>query len=133
MSWMRPFTIRFVNPVTRLFAGHAPMFGIIEYTGRKSGKEFRTPMNVFRDGSDWIFALTYGSDVQWVKNVIAAGTCHLTSRGKTYELANPRLFVDASRTVMPTPVRQFLGLLHVHEFLRMSVVPSATTLPRDLP
>ncbi len=75
---------------------------------------------MFRDGEDWIFALTYGSDVQWVKNVIAAGGCRLTTRRKTYELGSPRLFVDPSRRLMPFPVRQFLGLLRVSEFLRMT-------------
>ncbi|HEY7024183.1 MAG TPA: nitroreductase family deazaflavin-dependent oxidoreductase [Candidatus Limnocylindrales bacterium] len=119
LARMRPFTVRFVNPITRRFAAHAPMFGIIEYTGRKSGKRYRTPMNVFRQGNDWVFALTYGADVQWVKNVMASGHCLLTSRGKTYELTEPRLFVDPKRSQMPTPVRQFLGLLRVTEFLRM--------------
>ena len=121
MAWLRPYTIRFVNPITRRFAGRLPMFGLIEYTGRKSGKVYRTPMNVFRDGNDWIFALTYGPDVQWVKNVVSSGECRLTSRGRTYRLDNPRQFEDASRSVMPFPVRQFLGLLSVKDFLRMSI------------
>lgn len=123
MAWLRPFTIRFVNPITRRFAGRLPNFGIIEYTGRKSGTHYRTPMNVFRKGDDWVFALTYGPDVQWVKNVIASGECRLTSRGKTYDLTDPQLFHDPARSQMPTPVRQFLGLLRVTEFLRMKGAP----------
>jgi deazaflavin-dependent oxidoreductase (nitroreductase family) len=121
MAWLRPFTVRFINPLTRLFAGHAPMFGILEYRGRRTGARYRTPMNVFREGNTYIFALTYGSDVQWVKNVLAEGGCTLTSRGKTYRLVNPQLFDDPGRSHMPTPVRQFLGLLNVREFLRMTI------------
>jgi deazaflavin-dependent oxidoreductase (nitroreductase family) len=108
------------NRLSRNFAGWMPLFGILEYPGRTSGRIYRTPMNVFRDGDDWVFALTYGSDVQWVKNVIAAGGCRLTTRRKTIELLNPRLFVDESRKFMPFPVRQFLGLLRVSEVMRMS-------------
>jgi hypothetical protein len=37
----------------------------MKYPGRKSGRTSRTPMNVFREGEDWIFALTYGSDASW--------------------------------------------------------------------
>ena len=120
LAFIRPFTTKVFNRLSRHFAGWVPLFGILEYPGRKSGRIYRTPMNVFRDGDDWVFALTYGSDVQWVKNVIAAGGCRLTTRRRTIELVNPRLFVDESRQVMPFPVRQFLGLLRVSEFMRMS-------------
>jgi deazaflavin-dependent oxidoreductase (nitroreductase family) len=120
LAVIRPFTTHVFNRFSRHIAGWMPLFGILEYPGRKSGKTYRTPMNVFRNGDDWIFALTYGSDVQWVKNVIAAGGCRVISRRKTYGLVNPRLFVDKSRGLMPFPVRQFLGLLRVSEFMRMS-------------
>ena len=61
---MRPFTTAVVNRITRLFAGRLPGFAIVDYRGRKSGKAYRTPMDVFRDGEDYVFALTYGSEVQ---------------------------------------------------------------------
>lgn len=116
---MRPFTTAVVNRITRLFAGRLPGFAIVDYRGRKSGKAYRTPMNVFRDGEDYVFALTYGSEVQWVKNVIAAGVCDLEIGGKTVHLTDPELFVDPSRHLMPLPVRFLLRLMHVTEFLRM--------------
>ena len=80
-------------------------------------------MNVFRHGDTYVLALTYGSDVQWVKNVIAAGGCELTTRGKTMRLVEPALFVDRERRQMPQPVRAFLGLLHVTEFMRLRIAP----------
>jgi len=120
LAFIRPFTTKVFNRFSRHFAGWLPGFGIIEHTGRKSGAEYRTPMNVFRDGDDWIFALTYGSDVQWVKNIVAAGQCRLLTRRKRIELVDPRVFVDPQRRAMPFPVRQFLGLLRVSEFVRMS-------------
>jgi deazaflavin-dependent oxidoreductase (nitroreductase family) len=116
---MRPFTMRVVNPITRLVAGWLPGFGIVRNVGRTSAKSYRTPMNVFRDGNDYVFALTYGADVQWVKNVLAAGTCELETMGKVVPLRDPVVFTDASRRLMPLPVRFFLGLLRVTEFLRM--------------
>jgi deazaflavin-dependent oxidoreductase (nitroreductase family) len=120
LAFIRPFTTNVFNRFSRRFADWMPLFGIIEHVGRKSGKSYRTPMNVFRDGNDWIFALTYSSDVQWVKNVMAAGECVLISRRRRVELVNPRLIVDPKRRLMPFPVRQFLGLLRVSEFMRMT-------------
>jgi len=76
-------------------------------------------MNVFRDGDDYVFALTYGSDVQWVKNVLASGGADLEIGKRTVRLVEPELFVDPTRHLMPLPVRVFLGLARVTEFLRM--------------
>ena len=126
MQFLRPFTRRFVNPVTRVVAGWMPGFGILLYRGRKSGTEYRTPMNVFRRGDECVFALTYGPDVQWVKNIVAAGECRLVAGGRTIRLIEPRLYHDPGRTLMPPVVRQFLGLLRVSEFLRMRIEPRAT-------
>lgn len=119
ISRIRPFTMRIVNPVTRLFAGRVPGFAILRYVGRKSGKTYRTPMNVFRRGNDYVFALTYGPDVQWVKNVLAAGGCEIEVRGKTVRLTDPRVIEDRSRRLMPLPVRLFLGLIGVKDFVLM--------------
>lgn len=116
---MRPFTTRVINPITRRFAHRLPGFAIISYRGRTSGATYRTPMNVFRDGDDYIFALTYGSDVQWVKNVLAAGQADLRIGNRTIHLSNPQVFIDPSRRLMPPPVRILLGLQRVTEFLRM--------------
>jgi deazaflavin-dependent oxidoreductase (nitroreductase family) len=116
---IRPFTTRFINPITRHVAGWLPGFCILTYVGRRSGRTYHTPMNVFRRDGEYVFALTYGSDVQWVKNVQAAGWCEIRSMGRTIRLVEPRLFTDPTRHLMPLPVRLMLRLLRVTEFLRM--------------
>ena len=85
---------RYINPVTRPVATRLPSFGILTHRGRKSGRLYRTPMNVFRRGDDYFFYLTYGSDVQWVKNVLAAGSCSIEIRGGVVELVEPELVTD---------------------------------------
>ena len=119
MTFMRPFTTRFVNPLTRVFAGWLPWFGILVYKGRKSGRTYRTPMNVFRHGDDYVIALTYGSEVQWVQNVLAAGGCDIRIRGRDIRLVEPAVFVDPTRRLMPLIVRLVLRLNNVSEFMRM--------------
>lgn len=121
--FMRPFTTHVVNPFTRLFVHYLPGFAVISYRGRTSGKRYRTPMNVFRVGDMYIFALTYGSDVHWVKNVLAAGEADLQVGRRTIHLTDPELFVDRKRRLMPFVVRVGLGLMRVTEFLRMRPAP----------
>jgi deazaflavin-dependent oxidoreductase (nitroreductase family) len=121
LQFLRPFTTRFFNPISRHVAGWLPGFGILVYRGRTSGKSYRTPMNVFRRGDTYVLALTYGPDVQWVKNVLAAGGCELVTRGRTLRLGAPRLFSDPSRSRMPAPVRLLLGPMRVTEFMELQI------------
>lgn len=124
LQGFRAFTLRFVNPLTRLVAGWLPGFGLLLYRGRTSGSAYRTPMNVFSQGDEFVFALTYGADVQWVKNIVAAGECRLKTLGRELRLVEPRLYSDPARRDVPFLVRRFLGLLNVTDFLRMRIAPS---------
>src|SRR5690349_4306054 len=101
----RHFATRFVNPLTRHFAGHMPGFGVLTYRGRKSGKTYSNPVNVFRRDADYIFFLTYGSDTNWVKNVLAAGESWILTRGRQIRLIRPEIIVDPARSIFPLHVR----------------------------
>ena len=118
LQGIRPFTTRFVNPVTRLVAGWLPGFGILRYRGRRTGREYRTPMNVFRRGDRYVFALTYGPDVQWVKNVLASGELDLRTMGRDVHLVDPELYSDPELRDMPAPIRPFLRFMRVTNLLR---------------
>ena len=78
------------NRVTGPLAPWLPGFGVVEHIGRKSGQRFRTPVNVFPRAGGCAIALTYGSDSQWVRNVLAHGGCALETRGHTWQLTQPR-------------------------------------------
>ena len=117
--FIRPFATHILNPFTRHFVHRLPGFAIISHRGRKSGRIHRTPMNVFRDGDDYLFALTYSSNVHWVKNVLVAGEADLRIGDRTIHLTRPEVFVDPTRRLMPPPVRFMLGVMRVSEFLRM--------------
>jgi deazaflavin-dependent oxidoreductase (nitroreductase family) len=96
-----------------------PSFALLTYRGRKSGRTYRTPVNVFRRGNQYIFFLTYGSESEWVKNVLAAGGCQMRRLGRDIQLVDPQLIVDPNRSLVPRSVR-FVGRLgRVTEFLVM--------------
>ena len=129
LAVIRPFTTHVFNPFSRLFVRWLPGFGILAYRGRRSSRAYRTPMNAFRRGEDWIFALTYGSDVQWVKNVLASGEATLEIRRRKIRLVEPELFVDPERRLVPFGIRQILGLMRVQEFLRMRLAADGRPPP----
>ena len=119
MSFLRPFTTRVFNPFSRRFAGWLPGFGVLTYAGRKTGRRYRTPLNVFKRGNFYMFALTYGSEVNWVRNVLAAGRCEIRTRGRDVRLIEPELLVDPAGRLMPVVVRMFLRFNRVTEYLRL--------------
>ena len=122
---IRPYVNRYFNRITRPFAKRLPGFAILTHRGRSTGRTYRTPINVFRRGDDYFFFLTYGSDAQWVKNVLASGSCSIETRGRIVELVNPELVTDPDLRPAPAPVRFIEGrLAGVTQYLRMRAAPS---------
>ena len=119
---LAPLTTRVFNPMTRLLAGRLPGLGVLTHTGRTTRRRYRTPLLVLRRGDDYVVALWYGSDVHWVKNVIAAGDCELQTRGRSVRLAEPRLSADPARRILPMPLRWAGALDGLTEFLRLRAV-----------
>jgi deazaflavin-dependent oxidoreductase (nitroreductase family) len=108
------------NPVVRRFAGWAPGFCILTHVGRHSGRRYDIPLNVFEAPGGFVFALTYGPDTDWVKNVIAPGGCTIRHKRRDFTLTNPQFITtEEGMASMPAPVRVVLRLIDVTEFLRM--------------
>lgn len=104
-----------------------PGLGVVVHHGRRSGRRYQTPVNVFTAGDGYVFALTYGPDTDWVKNVLAAGGCELRTRGQTIQLGSPRLFHDERRAGIRPVERQVLRILDVADFLSLRPVGPART------
>ena len=104
-----------------------PGFGVVVHTGRRSLRQYRTPVNVFRRGDRYIIALTYGPNADWVRNVLAHGGCTFETQGRTLRLSRPHLYHDESRRPVPAPVRLVLGLVNVNDFLELTVDSEGST------
>lgn len=114
------FNRRATNQVIGRVAPWLPGFGVLTHVGRRSGRSYRTPLNVFRTPDGYVVALTYGPDADWVKNVLAAGECELTTRGRTIRLHQPRVVRDEERRAMPFVVRHILRLIDASDFLYLT-------------
>jgi deazaflavin-dependent oxidoreductase (nitroreductase family) len=115
------FNLAVTNRITGHFAGRLPGFGIVTHVGRKSGKVYRTPVNVFRMPNGFAIALTYGQQAEWVKNVLAAGGCQLETRGARYRLSSPTIVHDPTRKQFPFPVRIVLGAVGANDFMQLTI------------
>ena len=117
--WVAAFNLAVTNRITSRFAARLPGFGILTHAGRKSGKLYRTPVNVFRAPEGFLIALTYGRESEWVKNVLAAGGCELETQGVRYRLSAPTIVHDTTRRRFPPFVRLILGLIGANDFMQM--------------
>lgn len=116
---MAHFNRRVTNHLTRPLARRLPGFGVVIHTGRKSRREYRTPVNVFKAPGGYVIALTYGPDADWVKNVLAADGCDLITRSRHQRLSSPQIVHDTSQQPVPPIVRPVLRLLRVNDFMHL--------------
>jgi deazaflavin-dependent oxidoreductase (nitroreductase family) len=114
------FNKRVTNRLTGLFATRAPGFAIIDHVGRKSGRTYATPINAFRTPTGYRVALTYGPGADWTRNVLAAGTCTLHTRGRRVACRDARLGTDPANRWAPPLVRAILARVGVADYLDLT-------------
>jgi deazaflavin-dependent oxidoreductase (nitroreductase family) len=120
--FVRRFNRALLNPMLRHLAGLGP-FVELEHVGRRSGLVHRTTLMAFRDGDSVTIALTYGRDVDWLRNVRAAGGCRMHVGRELVVLGPPRALAAAvGLAKMPIGPRQLLPIMGVHEFVELRVL-----------
>ena len=113
---------RVTNPIVRLFAGRrwSPV-AIVVHRGRRSDRRHRTPVIAFRTDGGYLISLPYGTERDWVGNVVAAGSCTLERAGRRTELTTPKVLTQRQGMPLPPwPVRTGLRLLRIRSVLRLS-------------
>ena len=110
---MISFNKRILNPVMLKFAGSVSPFAVIRHVGRRSGKPYKTPLIVMPAADGFVIALTYGPEVDWYRNLRAAGRATLVWRGREYAIAQPEpLDSQTGLLAFPAPFRLILRTLN---------------------
>jgi deazaflavin-dependent oxidoreductase (nitroreductase family) len=122
-GWLARFNRRVTNPALRQVAGRLPYFGVVVHRGRTTGRVYRSPVTAFPYRDGFLIALTYGREVDWVKNVIAQGGCQLILRRRAVDFT--RLRVLSLQELQAIPFRGWiqgiLQLLRVDEVLHLQL------------
>jgi deazaflavin-dependent oxidoreductase (nitroreductase family) len=114
-----------LNPVMRHLAGLGP-FVELEHVGRRTGRVRRTTLMAFRDGDAVTIALTYGRELDWLRNVQAAGGCRMHVGRRLVVLGVPQFLApEVGSARMPIGPRQLLPVMGVQEFVELPVLSEA--------
>lgn len=70
----------------RLARGGRGPFALVRHVGRKTGRIYETPLLLAVHDGAFVAELTYGPDVAWYRNVVAAGRCTVLVHGVEYEI-----------------------------------------------
>ncbi|MGH3677483.1 MAG: nitroreductase family deazaflavin-dependent oxidoreductase [Mycobacterium sp.] len=109
---MARFNRRITNPLARALGGWVPTQGVLEHVGRKSGKRYRTPLNIFDTDDGYVILIGYGLESHWVQNVLAGGPASIHKHGKTVAVAQPRLVSKAEAEALVNPRSRLFYRMH---------------------
>ena len=82
--------------------GYAAAIG---HTGRKSGKQYSTPVGAEPTQDGFVIPLGYGPQVDWLQNVLAAGRATVSFKGETHDVIESELIDAVTALPMLSPKR----------------------------
>ncbi len=124
---VRVFNKHFTNRVLRRFAnGSRGPFAILGHVGRRSGKPYETLIWVWPTREGFVIALTYGTRVDWYRNMVAAGGGTVFWHRRRYMVGKPELIdADAALLAFPALFRLIFRTIGKREkFVQMRIVDS---------
>jgi hypothetical protein len=110
-----------LNPLMLRLAGSRYWYAsVVEHTGRRSGKRYSTPIVADLVGRDILIPLPYGTQVDWVRNVLTAGSATLIHKGEKLAADSPEL-IDSTQALplLPRNRRRTFDRVQIGHFLRM--------------
>jgi deazaflavin-dependent oxidoreductase (nitroreductase family) len=115
------------NPVmVRFFAGRSAHSALLHHVGRRSGKVYLTPLTAHRSGDTIIVPLPYGTKVDWLRNLQAAGGAVVELDGGSFDIDRLEVVpVDSVMPLLPPFVARLIRLHDTKDALRMHVAGAA--------
>jgi hypothetical protein len=114
---------RVTSPMMLPLAGRRwnPIFAVVEHRGRKSGRQYAAPVAARRVAGGFVISLAFGAQVDWHRNLQAAGGGTIRWRGRTYRVTAPER-IDVPSGVAPFLLvqRLLLRLAGVDGYVRVA-------------
>ncbi|MDJ0925702.1 MAG: nitroreductase family deazaflavin-dependent oxidoreductase [Acidimicrobiia bacterium] len=115
------------NPVmVRFFSGRSTHAALIHHVGRQSGKAYVTPVTAHRSEDTIIVPLPYGTEVDWLRNLQAAGEGVVKLGGRSFTVDELQVVpVDRVMPLLPSLVVRIVRLHDTKHALRLHATGAA--------
>lgn len=126
---VRTFNKYVTNPLLGRIArsAHGP-FAIVYHVGRRSGKPYQTTIIVRLVTDGFLIALTYGDDVDWYRNIVAANGCRVLWHKREYVIDSIEpVAAEAAQPLFPQPERAILQTMGVRHFAELKFAVNQTS------
>jgi hypothetical protein len=117
---VRAFNKRFLNPAMMKLAGRRHWYAaVIRHKGRRSGKEYATPIWAEPTEDGFLVPLPYGEGVDWLRNVLEAVRCTIRAKGVDYPVGELEVIeASVAEPMLPRYPRVLFGIYGVRSYLR---------------
>jgi deazaflavin-dependent oxidoreductase (nitroreductase family) len=93
-------------------------YSIVRHVGRTSGRAYQNPVSAYPLGDGFVIPVLYGTQSQWVRNVMAAGRFTLRTKGRDYPLERPELLPPAQAlAAYPALLRRIMRSQGIQAFV----------------
>lgn len=123
---LRRFSRLFNGMQMRTAGSPGAYASVIRHAGRTSGRPYQTPVGAVPVEDGFVIALPYGTQSNWVRNVLASGGATIVNDGRTYRVDRPEIIpLDTVATRFSASDQRSQRLFRVGQCLRVRRVPEA--------
>jgi deazaflavin-dependent oxidoreductase (nitroreductase family) len=116
---LRKFNRAISNRLAKLIAGRW-LYALVEHTGRKSGKPYKTPVVATYNAGSIYIPLPYGKNTDWLLNVLAAKKCIIEINGKPFNSVEPDVIgVEAALPAFSSFYQAAFKTFKIHDYLKL--------------
>ena len=110
------------NPVMLRFSRRSGLSAIVHHVGRRSGTPYATPVIAHQSHQDVIIPLPYGTEVDWLRNVLAAEQAVVDLEGRNLRVEEPAVVdIDDVIRLLPAPMVRTVRFNGAREAARLHV------------
>src|SRR5712671_5220779 len=99
---------RLTKPLPLPLAGKRwnPIFAVVEHRGRRTGRQYATPVAARRIAGGFAITLAFGAQVDWYRNLLAAGGGVIRWRAHAYRVTAPEPIAATTALAAFDPVQR---------------------------
>jgi deazaflavin-dependent oxidoreductase (nitroreductase family) len=127
LRFVKRYNKHVINPLMLRFSGRFGHAAVVRHLGRRSGMPYATPVMAHRSQQDVIIPLPYGTDVDWLHNLQAAGQAMVDLEGDSLRVDEPAVVdVDSVVDLLPATMVRTIRFNGAREAVRLRILEPAT-------